>query len=152
MEQLMEGLGMGRLFHTPPAAVVRILARSVLMLLAYAGVFLAYYLLRGYRFAGPPFPFRLAGLLLFQIDQRDIGYFLQITIVPVLLMFLLSYLPHFRRLLQDQTAPHGTPGVLLGLAAVQIFSQAYEIYISRSTGMPYFIGTFVVFIGSLIGG
>jgi LytS/YehU family sensor histidine kinase len=132
--------------------ILRILARLGVIILVYAGAFLMYFLLRDYPLIPNPIPFQATKFFPFEIHQQEIGFFLQITAVPVLLFLLLSYLPYFRKLLQDQAAPHATLGVLLGLAAVQLISQACEIWISRSTGHTFFISTFVILIGSLIGG
>ena len=46
----------------------------------------------------------------FEVHQMEIGLFLQMTVVPVILVCLLTMMPYFRRLLQDQTVPHATLG------------------------------------------
>ncbi len=132
--------------------ITRMAAGWAAVLLAYGGVFLGYYLLRNNIIGPSPSLFNPSALFPFGFSQLMSGFFLQITILPLLLLFLLSYIPYFRRLLQDQTAPHATPGILLGLAIVQLISQAYEIWLARSTGQPFFLGTFVIFVGSLVGG
>ncbi len=134
------------------ASILRTAARLGFFLLAYGVVFTIYYFIPHALFGADPGSFDLKNLFPHGFNQQVIGFSLQITIVPLLLMFFLSYLPYFRRLLQDQTAPHATPGVFMGLAAVQLVSQTYELWISRTTGQPFFIGTFVILIGSLIGG
>jgi signal transduction histidine kinase len=144
---------MRRNFSFPESGtVLRTLARWAAICLAFAGAFLLNYLLRRYPVIPIPNPFLIRNLFTLEIRQEEIGFFLQITLVPVLLMLLLTYVPYFRRLLQDQTAPHGTPGVLMGLIAVQLVSQTYEIWLADSTGRAFFIGTFVILLGSLIGG
>jgi hypothetical protein len=144
---------MKRLFRgLSSSMILRKAAGLAAILLTYGGVFLAYYLLRDLPFIPNPPPFDPKKLFPFDFNQLATGFSLQITILPLLLLFLLSYWPHFRRLMQDQTSPHATPQVFLALAAVQLIAQTYELWLSRSTGQPFFLGTFLVFIGSLIGG
>jgi LytS/YehU family sensor histidine kinase len=127
-------------------------AGLALILLAYGGVFLGYYLIRYAPLVPTPFPFHPSDLLPLRFDQKVIGVSLQITVLPLLLLFLLSYIPYFRRLLQDQTSLHATWGVFLGVAALQVISQTYEIWLARNSGEPFFLGIFLILIGSLIGG
>jgi signal transduction histidine kinase len=140
------------LIASSSATFLRQAAKLAAIFLAYGVVFTAYYLIPHLLFVSRPSPFDPRNLFPFGFNQEVIGFSLQITVVPLLLLFLLSNLPYVRRLLQDQTAPHATPGVLFGLAAVQLIAQTYELWVSRTTGQPFFLGAFVILIGTLIGG
>jgi LytS/YehU family sensor histidine kinase len=145
---------MKKFLNFSPHSILRALSRLAVILLAYAAVFLFYSRIRATAFfPTPPLPLlRLQDFFPLEIHQVDVGFFLQVTILPVLLLFVMSFIPAFRRQVQNQTAPHATLGALLALAALQIITQAYEIWVSHSMHQAFFIGTFVIFIGCLLGG
>jgi LytS/YehU family sensor histidine kinase len=150
----MCGPGMGILRNLFTLRFIRTLSRLAAILLAYAAVFLFYSRIRATAFfPTPPLPLlRAQDFFPLEIHQVDVGFFLQVTILPVLLLFVMSFIPAFRRQVQDQTAPHATLGAFLALAALQIITQVYEIWVSQSMHQAFFIGTFVIFIGCLLGG
>jgi LytS/YehU family sensor histidine kinase len=143
---------MKRFLTRPTSAVLQKLARILAIILVFAIAFGIYLRLRGYPYYHLPPPFSLADLTRIEIHRPDAGLFLQLTIVPVFLFYLLTIIPYFRRLLQDQTVLHATLGVFVGLAAIQLVSQTYEMLTSRSTNEPIYIGFLVIMIGSLLGG
>ncbi len=97
-------------------------------------------------------PLTLANLTHFEIHQYEIGLFLQLTIIPVALLYVLSIVPFFRQALQEQPVPHATLGIFAGLVVVQFLSQSYEIWTSRSVPAPFSVGLVVITIGCLLGG
>jgi signal transduction histidine kinase len=145
---------MRKSFTFASKGILRTLSKLAVILLAYTGVLLFYSRIRATAFfPTPPFPLpRAWDFFPIEIHQIDIGFFLQITILPVLLLFLMSFIPSFRCQVQDQTGPHATLGSFLALAALQLITQAYEIWVSQSAHQAFFIGTFVIFIGCLLGG
>lgn len=130
------------------------LARIVGIILVLAAALSIYYSFRGtyptYHANMPPIP--LTELTRFDIEPIYVGLFVQMDIVPVILINLLTVVPYFRRLLQDQTVPHTTLGVLAGLVFIQIVSQSYDIWITRVLGLPFYVGFLVIIMGSLLGG
>lgn len=131
------------------------MARIVAIILVCAFALRIYFNLRGFSSLwgySPPPPLAPGDLTRFEFYQMDIGFFLQMAIVPVALINLLTVIPYFRQLFQDQTAPHATLGVLAGLIAIQIASQSYDIWLTRVLQLPFFVGFLVIFIGSLLGG
>ncbi len=143
---------MRKIFPYPLSVILRKLAGLVLILLVIIGAFLLYLGLRGYGAFMPLTPFSFADLFRFELHQLDVGTYLQLIIVPVLLMYLLSLIPPLRRLLQGQTIPHATLGLFCALAAVQLVSQSYEIYVFGIMVNLFYMGFLVILIGSLLGG
>lgn len=129
-----------------------LLTRIIAIILVFAAALSIYPGLRGYLSPLPPPPPTLAELTRFEIHQLDVGTFLQMTIVPIILIYLLTVIPYFRRLLQDQSIPHTTLGVFVGLVAIQLISQTYDIWTCRTLNYPFYIDVLVILIGSLLGG
>jgi signal transduction histidine kinase len=143
---------MRKRIHFPSSVILRKLAGSALILLVIIGAFLLYLGLRGYGATVPLSPFSFADLFRFELHQLDVGTYLQLIVVPVLLMYLLSLIPPLRRLLQGQTIAHGTLSMFCALAAVQLISQSYEIYVFGIVVNQFYMGFLVILIGSLLGG
>jgi signal transduction histidine kinase len=132
--------------------VLRTGARIMLVFLVFAGIAGINLAVRSFPFHQVMFflPFKEASKL--EIHQLDIGFFMQVTIVPVILLYALTVIPNFRQILQDQTSPHATIGIFILLAAVQLISQIYEIWTWHSLGGLIYTGFLVIIIGSLLGG
>jgi signal transduction histidine kinase len=131
--------------------VFRRAARIILIALVLAGICWMYFELRGYPFFRMP-PIPAAEMTRLELHQLDVGIFLEMTSVPVLLLFLLAIIPSIRSVLQDQTAPHATMEVFVGLVAVQLLSQGFEMWTSHSVLLPVYTGFLVITMGSLLGG
>jgi signal transduction histidine kinase len=143
---------MHNIFTPTSTRVLRKLAAFAAIPMAFAGAFWVNLRLRGYPFFPSANPLAWKEMTRFEIHQVDIGVFLQFIVVPVLLMFLLSSVPPFRRLLQDLSRPRATLKLFLAVLAVQLLSQVYAVWICTTMEMPFFIGLLVILIGSLLGG
>jgi signal transduction histidine kinase len=128
--------------------ILRKLAGAAVILLLFSAVFLAYFKMRG---AFAP-PLSMDELFHFEIHQLDIGTFLQLMILPILLLMLMSLIPYFNRQLLDQPLPRATVAIFAGFAVIQLISQGYDIWTYRSMNQPVIFGLVVILAGSLLGG
>lgn len=144
---------MRRFLPSPLSIVLKPLARITAILLVIIGGFGLYTILNKFPgYVGHRFPLTLTNLFGFGIHQYDVGFLLQLIIIPAFLLCVLIMLPFFRRTLQDQTVPHATIGIFVGFVVVQLLSQSYVMWTSRTKGELYFVDLLVITIGCLLGG
>jgi signal transduction histidine kinase len=144
---------MRRFLPFPLSIFLKPLVRIAAIILVIVGALWLYTILNKFPgYSGHRAPFTLSNLFRFGIHQYDVGFLLQLTFIPAVLLCLLSILPFFRRTLEDQTVPHATTGIFVGFVLVQLLSQSYVMWTSRSIGEIYFVDLLVITIGSLLVG
>jgi signal transduction histidine kinase len=143
---------MRRFFSHPSSKILHQVARIAAIILVFTGAFWFYYDMRVLHGPKEPTPLQWSDLTRFGIHQFEVGNFLQLTIVPVFLMYLLTIIPYFHRMLEDQSVLHTTPSIFLALVVIQLLTNGYEIWFCRYYDQPLRVGLLVLLVGSLLGG
>ena len=102
-------------------------------------------------------PLSLAGLTAFEFDPYSVGFVLQELALPVVLIYVLSTTPLFRRIIGGEAVPQisrerDTLKLFGGLAVIQILSLGYSLGFLFLADEQVTFGVLLVVVSSLLGG
>ena len=92
-------------------------------------------------------PLLLAELTSFEFHPYWVGLFVQIIVFPVALIYLFSNTRLFLRVISKQITSRDTLKLWAVLAAIQLLSQVYDLWLTRLIGEPPLLNLLVVVVG-----
>jgi LytS/YehU family sensor histidine kinase len=97
-------------------------------------------------------PLSLADLTHFEFDSYALGIAIQELAVPIVLVYIFSTTPLFRRVISGETMARDTLKLFGVLLVIQLLSLNYLFALSFLTDEQITFGTLIVVVGRLLGG